>query len=119
MTDGASFDKGNECEVSRVPYTMADPEQCDAYFRCENGFLTSELCDDGLIYHDKDNLCDMPMRVDCGTRERMQPPRGSGNCPRLNGLFQHSEFCDQYYFCRIGVPLLVTCPVGLVYDLKV
>lgn len=116
---GASVPSGDECELSRIPYTMADPEQCDAFFRCDNGFLTSELCDDGMVYHETDNICDMPQRVNCSGRETLQPAKGSGNCPRLNGLYHHQEFCDQYYYCRVGLPLLVTCPLGLVYDLKV
>lgn len=61
----------------------------------------------------------MPQRVNCAGRERLQPPKGSGNCPRLNGLYPHTEFCDQYYYCRMGIPLLITCPAGLVYDTKV
>ena len=108
------------CEMSRHPYTLPDTEtdQCDAYLRCEAGRLSRELCDDGLVYHLRDNLCDMPQRVDCTGRSRLQPPKGSGNCPRLNGIYPHAEFCDQYYFCRLGIPLLVTCPTGLVYDTK-
>ena len=107
--------------MSRHPYTMADiaSGQCDAFIRCDHGDMTRELCDDGLVYHTRDNLCDMPQRVDCTGRERLQPPKGSGNCPRLNGLYAHTEFCDQYYYCRIGLPLLITCPAGLVYDVKV
>lgn len=60
----------------------------------------------------------MPQRVNCTGRDRLQPPKGSGNCPRLNGLYAHMEFCDQYYYCRMGIPLLITCPAGLVYDVK-
>lgn len=148
LVDGASIVKGPEmvCEMSRHSYTLPDLEtdQCDAFLRCEKGLITQEICEDGLVYHMSDNLCDMPQRVDCSGRSRLQPPKGfysfpkwklflwflkienlninyiigSGNCPRLNGLYPHSEFCDQYYFCRIGIPLLITCPTGLVYDLK-
>lgn len=111
----------SECEMSRNPYTIADfsSGQCDAYIRCERGETNFELCDDGFVYHPRDNLCDMPHRVNCTGREKLQSPKGSGKCPRLNGLYAHSEFCDQYYYCRIGIPLLITCPTGLVYDVKV
>ncbi|KAI9556131.1 hypothetical protein GHT06_018705 [Daphnia sinensis] len=112
-TSGAN----NKCEMSRRPYTMVDlaSGQCDAYIRCEGGQMSFELCEDGLVYGD---ICDMPQRVNCAGRERLQPPKGSGNCPRLNGLYPHTEFCDQYYYCRMGIPLLITCPAGLVYDTK-
>ena len=61
----------------------------------------------------------MPQRVDCGGRERLQPAKGHGNCPRLNGFFHHPEFCDQYFYCANGIASLITCPVGLIYDPKV
>lgn len=113
--------QNDKCEKSRRPYTIPDLEsgQCDMYIECERGQATSKLCEDGLVYHVTDNICDMPQRVDCRGRERLQPARGHGNCPRLNGIFPSTEYCDQYYFCRAGIPLMVTCAAGLVYDVKV
>lgn len=119
QTGGLSLADGESCEKSRVTYTLAHEEQCDAYFRCEKGVLSEQLCDDGLVYHETDQRCDMPLRVDCSTRPLLQPAQGSGNCPRLNGLYHHPEFCDQYFYCHAGLPTLITCPVGLIYDVKV
>lgn len=86
LVDGASIVKGPEmvCEMSRHPYTLPDLEtdQCDAFLRCEKGLITQELCEDGLVYHMSDNLCDMPQRVDCSGRSRLQPPKGFYSFPK-------------------------------------
>lgn len=113
--------KSEKCEKHSRPYKMADFEsgQCDAYILCERGETIRKLCDDGYAYHILDNACDLPHRVKCTGRERLQPPQGSGHCPRLNGLYPSTEYCDQYYYCRAGIPLLITCATGLVYDIKV
>jgi hypothetical protein len=119
VVGGAALKHGQPCERSRIAYTLPHDEQCDAYFRCEDGVLSEELCDDGFVYHETDRICDMPQRVNCEGRTILQPAKGRGSCPRLNGFFSHPEYCDQYYYCSAGMASLITCPVGLVYDTKV
>ena len=54
MAVGVALRDGQPCEKSRNPYTLANDEQCDAYFRCEAGELSEELCDDGFVYQEKE-----------------------------------------------------------------
>lgn len=79
---------GDECEMSRHAYNVPDTktDQCDAYLVCEQGRLRRELCEDGLVYHPRDNLCDMPQRVDCTGRERLQPPKGEVFVVHVNDI---------------------------------
>ena len=49
-----------------------DDEQCDLYYECVDGVATPNLCPDGLMFDDTNNIeakCDYPFNVDCGTRE--------------------------------------------------
>ena len=38
---------GQECDSEGA---FADPDQCDKYWECRGGKLTSHLCPDGLVY---------------------------------------------------------------------
>ncbi|XP_037074029.1 protein obstructor-E-like [Pollicipes pollicipes] len=59
------------CEYSEGLQTYPDPYSCDSYFKCANGTLTQERCENGLLFsgigavHDN---CDYFWRVECGDR---------------------------------------------------
>jgi hypothetical protein len=47
-----------------------------------------------------------------------EDPQPSDGCPRANGYFRHSDpqVCDKFFNCVDGVPNILPCPPGLIYD---
>ena len=47
-----------------------------------------------------------------------EDPQPSEGCPRANGYFRHSDpqVCDKFFNCVEGVPNVLPCPPGLIYD---
>jgi hypothetical protein len=47
-----------------------------------------------------------------------EDPQPSEGCPRANGYFRHSDaqICDKFFNCVDGVPNVLPCPPGLIYD---
>ena len=60
------------CLQRRSPYFIADKEQCDKFYKCENGKSSVELCPDGLVYEPDGRGCFIPQRVDCGRRTNLR-----------------------------------------------
>ncbi|XP_023719014.1 protein obstructor-E [Cryptotermes secundus] len=98
-----------------------DPVQCDLYYKCKQGEAEEKLCPDGLVFDDSNPSqarCDIPANVECGDRSELQDPQPSEGCPRANGYFRHSDaqVCDKFFNCVDGVPNVLPCPPGLIYD---
>ncbi|XP_065568459.1 protein obstructor-E-like [Artemia franciscana] len=105
------------CEPSKFPYKVADSSQCDKYIKCHNQQATEELCEDGYVFEESIQNCDLPFKVDCTSRPTLQPPRAVGNCSRLNGIFPSNK-CDEYLYCQNGEEKNIKCDLGLVFDPK-
>jgi len=120
---------GQDCDENRV---FPDPNQCDKYWECRGGNLTSHLCPDGLVYDlttsvasfqvgtgappSDGSRCSYPFAIDCTGRPQLQPAQPRDNCPRQNGYFPVAGTCDQYWFCGGDKPATVhVCPVTLVF----
>ncbi|XP_028138793.1 protein obstructor-E-like [Diabrotica virgifera virgifera] len=102
---------------------FADAEQCDKYYHCSNGRITEKLCPDGQVFNDYSSeyeKCDLPFNIDCSSRPKLQEPQPSEHCPRKHGYFAHDQknICDKFYFCVDGKFNAITCPNGLVYNVK-
>lgn len=75
------------CRPRRFAYLIADSEQCDKYYRCEDGNLTEQLCPDGLVYQIDGEGCFMPQWVRCGERKRLRKWNSvTMSVPKLNPL---------------------------------
>jgi len=100
----------------------SDPEQCDLYYECYRGQITTHLCPDGLVFDPlstKKEPCDHYLNVQCGDRKKLQPPLGQTKiCPRLNGFYPHPNraVCNLFYSCLDGVSTEYSCSSGLVFD---
>ncbi|XP_071447913.1 uncharacterized protein [Hetaerina americana] len=46
----------------------------------------------------------------------VKKPKGSGHCPRLNGIFADSRGCGHFYKCDNGTVIPDNCPQSLVFD---
>jgi hypothetical protein len=69
--------------------------------KCDN------LLSSGLFCSTLPNLLSVP-----------EDPQPSDGCPRANGYFRHSDsqVCDKFFNCVDGVPNVLPCPPGLIYD---
>jgi hypothetical protein len=102
---------------------FADAEQCDKYYACVDGAITEKLCPDGMVFNDysfDQEKCDLPYNIDCSSRPKLQEPKPTLNCPRLNGYFGDADkkVCDKFFYCVDGQSNMITCPGGLVFNPK-
>jgi len=107
------------CSPTPNGYSIADPHQCDRYLRCfPDGHAQVSLCPDGLVFNKKQGACDYMAKTSCAGRPLLQPPTGSGSCPRANGFFPlpAEESCSQYVVCHGGSSHLQACGSGAVFD---
>lgn len=100
----------------------AHPEFCDKFFKCENGTLTLETCENGLLFDGKGavhNHCNYNWAVHCDKRLADITPISSPGCLYQFGLYPKSAGChNSYVKCAYGVPYETPCEPGLAYDDK-
>ncbi|KAF0314611.1 Protein obstructor-E [Amphibalanus amphitrite] len=109
------------CEYSEGVQTYPDPTSCDQYYKCTNGTLTQERCENGLLYSGTGAVhehCAYYWNVDCGDRpNELKASRDGGACPYSFGLFPSGEGCTDYFVkCAYGQPQPELCAEGLAYD---
>jgi len=106
------------CPDAKFSYIIPSPTQCDLYYVCEYGTPSKELCEDGLVFSIEEVRCVTPDLVDCKDRPNLQTPKGTGSCPRQNGIFFSDESCTEFITCRNNKPNYEKCAEGLVFDPK-
>merc|ERR1712002_598177 len=98
------------------------PTNCDQFFKCVNGTLTLETCENGLLFDGTGgvhNFCNYNWRANCEGRVHDQQPIGRGPCEYAFGLFAAGD-CEQYYTkCEYGEPIDEPCTPGLAYDFRI
>jgi len=107
------------CNPSFSGYIVPDPVQCDRYAECSpEGDKQVRLCSDGLVLSQDKFVCDLPARVDCSSRPKLQTPKSNGICPRPNGQFPlPAELtCSRYVDCQDGQVFIQNCGFGAVFD---
>ncbi|KAL1455551.1 hypothetical protein WDU94_009640 [Cyamophila willieti] len=100
--------------------TYPHPQLCDQFYKCTNGSLTLEQCENGLLYDGNGNIhnhCNYYWGVDCGNRKADLVPINNGPCEFKYGLYAESAACSTNYLkCAEGYPYLEPCEPGLAYD---
>merc|ERR1712142_183257 len=95
------------------------PTNCNQFYKCANGTLTLETCENGLLFDGKGavhNYCNYHWGVDCQGREADLTPIARGICEYSFGLFKAGA-CETFYTqCTYGEPVDEPCTPGLVYD---
>ncbi|KAG8200395.1 hypothetical protein JTE90_028572 [Oedothorax gibbosus] len=99
-------------------------DYCDYYYECVDGVPYLQECPNGLAYSGPGrgliDKCDYAHRVGCpdaATGKIMgQPPRGSGVCPYLYGIYPHDKSCTRYWMCWNGTGTVQMCPFSLLYN---
>ncbi|XP_059350158.1 protein obstructor-E-like [Daphnia carinata] len=107
-----------ECVIRPRPYKIADKNQCDKYYICDNGVAIPQLCPDGTVFHFPIQNCILINGADCGGRPLLQESIKKNQCLKKTGLFPHEDprQCDKYYQCLDGRQTLITCPEMLLFD---
>ncbi|XP_046468137.1 uncharacterized protein [Neodiprion pinetum] len=98
-----------------LEYSLPDSAYCDKYFVCKDGVLTERFCPDGLGFVPYAG-CKPLHQVECGPRNQLQTPLGTGKCQRLNGVFSAPEGCGRFYKCYQGFAQPDACPKGQMFD---
>ena len=106
----------SSCPVFDGVQVTADPASCNQFYKCENGSMTLETCENGLLYDQEmsltdaiHNYCVYSWRVECGERPADRAPVSSPGCPFRFGLFPDGEGCQSSYIkCEHGQPTQVT-----------
>jgi hypothetical protein len=60
------------CPEQHGVQTYAHPDLCDHFFKCTNGTVSLERCENGLLYDGKGSVhehCNYNWAADCGTRK--------------------------------------------------
>jgi len=93
---------------------------CDKFYKCTNGTLTEEICENGLAFNGKGavhNHCDYNWNVDCGKRVYDDTPISSPGCLYQYGIYPVGEGCQTTFFkCAKGVAYEAQCYNGLAYS---
>merc|ERR1712244_165304 len=80
---------------------------CDKFYKCANGTLTEEICENGLVFDGHGsvhNHCNYNWAVDCGKRVYDDTPISSPGCLYQYGIYPVGEGCQTTFFkCAKGV----------------
>jgi len=96
---------------------------CDQFYKCTNGTLTEETCENGLVYDghgDINNYCNYNWAVNCEKRVYDDTPISSPGCLYQYGIYPVGEGCQTTFFkCAKGVAFETPCPRGLSYSASI
>lgn len=114
-------------DYDRVEYFEGDgyatmfpfPGDCTRAILCFGDRLEVRPCPDGLYFDIFDGVCDERDLVTCWEDtypDYPEYPDDDERCPPADSnevVFIPSEYCDSYYICIGGQPVLMNCPNGL------
>merc|ERR1712168_1258824 len=121
----------SQCPEQEGLQLYPDLENCHAFYKCANGTLTYEVCENGLLFESAEkgelggvhNHCSYNWAVDCGERlvDDTPVPGNSAICEYQFGIYPgNTELCQADYFkCEFGSAVASKCDVGLVYDHRI
>ncbi|ENN70443.1 hypothetical protein YQE_12947, partial [Dendroctonus ponderosae] len=118
---------------------MADPNNCNAFYRCVGGELTKQYCAGGLHWNKNRLICDWPTSAKCKelqysatskpstTQNTKSTPHHFASTPTTplshysengceTGAYYPHESCDQFYVCYNGHLIAQACAPGLNWD---
>ena len=92
------------------------PDACWYYVYCFGGILNEGECPWGQNFDPIGLFCDDEEYVDCDPVWWPDEPDSDPDCPPPDSSevrFLPSEFCDEYYICINGQPILLQCREGV------
>ena len=113
-----------QCPEPEGLQLFEDPNSCHNFFKCANGTLTYETCENGLLFDAATGLagaahnhCGYEWAVNCGERPVDRTPiPGQRGCDYQFGIFEETPCSPNYIKCAFGVSVITPCDIGLVYD---
>ena len=121
-------------------------EDCSLYYKCEDGKPTLRRCYYGLNFNPRTKECDDPENVRCirkreaiyadaddvdniigstakpTTPSWQSPASCLGRCPIVDPIeytvLLPNRRCDKYCACSNGLAIVMSCPVGLQFSVK-
>ncbi|MPC35457.1 hypothetical protein E2C01_028880 [Portunus trituberculatus] len=112
----------NECPERYGLQLYPHPTSCNEFYKCANGTLTYEVCENGLLFDGKGavhNHCNYHWAVDCGERQADLTPLGNGICEYSFGIYSNGACETDYTLCTYGEPKYEPCTPGLAYDERI
>ncbi|KAK3857032.1 hypothetical protein Pcinc_036691 [Petrolisthes cinctipes] len=107
------------CEEDYGLQLYPNPSSCHSFFKCANGTLTEEVCENGLLFDGHGavhNHCNYHWGVNCEGRAFELAPIARGICEYSFGIYSNGP-CEKYYTkCVYGETIDEPCTPGLAYD---
>ena len=98
------------------------PDSCQEYLICWGGLLLEQICPEGTLFDPIDAVCDPADQVTCigdfppdgnWPDDDLCPPTGSNEV-----RFLPSMYCDEFYICINGQPVLLQCRPGQHWNIE-
>lgn len=134
------------CSYTESNGLLVAHKNCHQFNKCSGGRPLVLNCARDLLYNTVIQQCDMPRNVYCGKRIKIvndtiitttnkdledfysieeidqtnaDPSLAVTKCSarRSDGLLVPHEYCNKFYKCSGGVPMTITCPSTLLYNL--
>ncbi|KAJ6645710.1 Peritrophin-1 [Pseudolycoriella hygida] len=100
----------NICGDHRERAVIPSNGSCTQYFVCVGGNPQPNTCPKGHWFNPEESRCDSSVNEKCNPAEEFKcPPTGIVFLP-------HDEYCDKYFMCFAGFPVLTSCADGLYFD---
>ncbi|KAJ6635120.1 Peritrophin-44 [Pseudolycoriella hygida] len=91
---------------------IANPDNCQMYYRCVNGVRTSMTCPNELLFDRNFGDCNVASRVLCEVKNNICEPFHSLGLITVGDPLD----CSSYYRCLNGKTFEAACPPGLYYN---
>ncbi|KAF9814304.1 hypothetical protein SFRURICE_015241 [Spodoptera frugiperda] len=108
------------CAVDGSDGVLVAHENCNQFYKCDNGKPVALYCFGNLLYNPYTEQCDWPENVDCGDRSDNCDPviYAPTICAADNseGVLVAHENCNQYYICSGNKHVAQTCPGNLLFN---
>lgn len=90
--------------------------QCEGFIRCVNGRATQHACQNGLLFNNATQQCDLPENVNCLPQEFTCPPNIP---PGQLVTFRSQTNCSEWFMCvnNSPTPIPQFCNPELFFDL--
>jgi hypothetical protein len=121
LAAGALAQQGGSCPEAYGVQTYPSENSCDRFYKCTNGTLTEEICENGLAYDGHGNVhnhCNYNWAVDCGkARSYDDTPISSPGCLYQFGIYPVGKGCQTTFFkCAHGTAYETACKRGQAYS---
>lgn len=104
------------CDEWENADTFPHPDSCSEFFMCWDGLLWELECEDGMLFDPWDGVCDDADSVTCLDDQLPEDPNPDDDeCPPPGSnevRFLPSPYCDEFYICLNGQPILMFCRPG-------